>query len=418
MPTDDYWEKDELQDRRYYDRRREARTGGRFYWPLVLRRSKVTPLVSCFGLLLVLWWWVSSGEHHTNVDWSRFAYSQYTTDTQSLCNALMVFESLHKLGSKADRVLLYPQEWTEGNQDPRTAWLMQEAKQKFRVKLQAVELLGADSKTDGKAESPGTLDKPSDWNLSITKIRVFELIQYDRVLHLDSDITLLQHMDELFSMPKTPIAMPRAYWSDGPASLWQLTSLIMLVEPNTHEIPAMMDILREWQSQPDYARSKKYDMDLLNHRFGASAMVLPHRPYTILTAEFRSHNHSTYLGNRNGHDSDPRGQWDADKALKEAKLVHFSDWPLPKPWTMWSAEALGEMQPDCGGDKKKSCREREIWKKLYDDFRRKRKDICKILSVPAPDWKSWKKTVGAGDSDALEPGRTAATAQNSTQRLP
>jgi hypothetical protein len=416
MLADNYWEDDKLQDRHYYARQREDRAGGRFYWPMILRRSKATPLISFFGLLLVIWWWFARGEQPVQLEWSRFAYSQYTTDTQTLCNALMVFESLHKLGSKADRVLLYPQEWTV-KRDDRTAWLMQLAQQKFGVKLQAVELLGAGPDADGEAESPGTLDKPSDWNLSVTKLRVFELVQYDRVLHLDSDITLQQHMDELFLLPKTPIAMPRAYWSDGPPSLWQLTSLIMLIEPNPHEIRAMMEALHQWQKQPDYAKSKKYDMDLLNHRFGASAMVLPHRPYTMLTAEFRSHNHSTYLGSRNAHNLDPRGQWDPDQALKEAKLVHFSDWPLPKPWVMWSSEALSEMQPDCGGAKKGTCREREIWKKLYDDFRHRRKDLCKILSVPPPDWWSWKKSVGAGGSGSRSQGRETLESRNSSEPL-
>jgi hypothetical protein len=324
MPADNYWEDDELQDRLYYAREREKRSPrfrpsrGHFYWPL--RRLKATPLI--FALLLILiWWWATSGEKPTKVDWSRFAYSQYATDTQSLCNALMVFESLHKLGSKAERVLLYPQEWV-GNRDDVNWRLKQVAEQKFGVKSHPIQLLGSDT----KAERPGTLDKPSSWDLSVTKIRVFELVQYDRVLHLDSDITLLQHMDELFLLPKTPIAMPRAYWSNGLPPSWQLTSIIMLVEPNPNEVNAMMEVLRHWQTRPDYANSKKYDMDLLNHRFGASAMVLPHRPYAMLTAEFRSHDHSTYLGYRNGHELDPRGKWDPDRALKEAKLVHFSDW--------------------------------------------------------------------------------------------
>jgi hypothetical protein len=392
MPVDDYWENDELQDRLYYAREREKRTrrfrpsSSRLYWPL--RRFKTPTLI--FGLLLIIWWWVTSGEKPRKVDWSRFAYSQYTTDIQSLCNALMVFESLHKLRSKGDRVLLYPQEWAE-NRDAITERLMQVAKQKFRVKLIPVHLLRA----DGKAESPGTLDKPSGWNLSVTKIWVFELVQYDRVLHLDSDITLLQHLDELFLLPKTPVVMPRAYWSDISPSSWQLTSLVMLVEPNPNEISAMKETLQQWQTQSDYSKSKKYDMDLLNHRFGASAMVLPHRPYAMLTAEFRAHDHSTYLGYRNGYKLDSRAKWDPDRALKEAKLVHFSDWPLPKPWIMWPVEGLAEMQPDCGGNTKGTCREREIWKKLYDDFRRRRKDLCKILSVPAPDWRSWKNSTGA-----------------------
>jgi hypothetical protein len=401
MVADDYWEDDELEDRLYYAREHEQRPqrhvlpSARFRWPL--RRLKTAPLI--FALLFLIWWWSTSGEKPVKLDWSRFAYSQYTTDTHSLCNALMVFESLQKLGSKADRVLLYPREWAR-RRDDVNARLMQVAEQNLHVKLLPIGLIGADS----KPESPGTFDKPSGWGLSVTKIRVFELVQYDRVLHLDSDITLLQHMDELFSLPKTPIAMPRAYWSDGESSTWQLTSLVMLVEPNPNEVPAMMEVLQQWQKQPDYTNSKKYDMDLLNNRFGASAMVLPHRPYAMLTAEFRSQNHSTYLGSCHAHELDLRGKWDPDKALKEAKLVHFSDWPLPKPWIMWPIDGLVEMQPECGDNTKGTCREREIWKKLYDDFRRRRKDLCKILSVPAPDWQKWKQSTGAGGpSSPLQP---------------
>jgi hypothetical protein len=403
MYADDYWANDELQDRLYYASQREKRkynyrqSNGRFArHHQSLRRFRSRTVLLIFGLLLlVLWWWLASSKSHVKLDWSRFAYSQYATDTQSLCNALMVFERLHKLKSMPDRVLLYPRDWQRSGAD-LNGRLMQVARQKYGVKLQPVSLIGSDA----TPESPGTLNKPSDWNLSVTKIRVFELVQYDRVLHLDSDITLLQHMDELFLLPRTPIAMPRAYWSDGPSSSWQLTSLIMLVEPNPWELSAMMETLRQWQAQPDYAQSKKYDMDLLNHRFGASAMVLPHRPYAMLTAEFRSRNHTKYLGVQNGYRLDPRARWDPDRALMEAKLVHFSDWPLPKPWVMWPVQGLAEMQPDCGGSNRATCKEREIWKNLYHDFRRRRKDVCKILSVPAPDWQSWKNSTGAGGSGA------------------
>ncbi|KAF2435140.1 nucleotide-diphospho-sugar transferase [Tothia fuscella] len=405
MVTKHYnWADDEEQDRLYYSSKQKENANGRFHWPAILRRSKAAPLLAAIiGIWLLTWWWMTSSSDHyvvPQLNWSRFAYSQYTTDTQSLCNALLVFESLVRLGSKADRVLLYPEEWTQ-KKDDRTAWLLQTAQQKYGVKLEPVQLLSAEITSESskkwQKDKPGTLSDPTaDWSLSITKLRVFDLVQYDRVLHLDSDITLLHHMDELFHLPKTPIAMPRAYWSDGPPSTWPLTSLIMLVEPNPNEVIAMMQTLHRWQKNPNYSMSKKYDMDLLNHRFAASALVLPHRPYTMLTAGFRSHNHSTYLGYHNGFDSDPRAKWDPDLAFKEAKLVHFSDWPLPKPWVMWNHESLSEIQPDCGGVNKGTCREREIWKGLYDDFRRRRKDVCKILSVPAPDWKEWKKSVGAG----------------------
>ncbi|KXT00840.1 hypothetical protein AC578_983 [Pseudocercospora eumusae] len=323
------------------------------------------------------------------IDWKSFAYVQYVTDNHNLCNAYMVFEALHRLGSKADRVLLYPKEWDMVDDSPqdRNSQLLIRAQKLWKVKLKPITVL--DIRGDA---SPGTLNAPSSWDASITKLRAFDLVEYDRVLHLDSDVTLFQHMDELFTLPKTPIAMPRAYWSEGKPNEWPLTSVLMLIEPNPFELNNFVDILMSWKLQPGFQAGRNFDMDLLNHRFGASAMVLPHRPYALLSAEFRNHDHSAYLGTING----PRERypskydWDADRILKEAKLVHFSDWPLPKPWVMWPYEGVSEMQPDCDGKTEGTCREREVWKGLYDNFRKRRKDLCRILSVPAPKWSDIK----------------------------
>lgn len=371
--------------------RRDERTSGSLqYW---LRRLRKTwPLIGFLFLALLYWTaWPAS----TSTDWSRYAYVSYATDDANLCNALMVFEALHRLGSKADRVLLHNPQWASDSQggSDRNSHLMTLAEKRYNVKLKPVRLL------DERGEpTPGNSKGFSTWDTSITKLRAFELTEYDRVLSLDSDITLFQHLDELFLLPKTPVAMPRAYWTDLPPGQWPLTSLMILLEPNPAELQGMLDTLRSWWMDPSQNRSKKYDMELMNHRFGSSAMVLPHRPYALLSAEFRRHDHAAYLGTINAPAS-KKPEWNAEKILKEAKLVHFSDWPLPKPWIMWPHDAVAELQPNCDkldtGNYQYSCREREIWKDLYDDYRRRRKDHCRLLSISAPNWKTWKGSVGA-----------------------
>jgi len=204
----------------------------------------------------------------------------------------------------------------------------------------------------------------------------FSLAYYDRVIALDSDITLLSSLDELFLLPTTPIAMPRAYWYD--TMPWPLTSLLMVIKPDLSEFQRFREIIAGG-GDATLVNAHKFDMELINDRFEHSALVLPHRPYALLSGEFRRHNHSAYLGNT-------FEAWDAEKVLREAKLVHFSDWPLPKPWIMWPMDGLAEMQPDCGGSHEGTCAERRIWKDLYGDFRQRRKDICRLLSVPAPEW--------------------------------
>jgi hypothetical protein len=218
------------------------------------------------------------------------------------------------------------------------------------------------------------------WDKSVTKFMAFSLEYYDRVIALDSDVTLLQPIDELFLLPQTSMAMPRAYWTDSKP--WPLTSMLMVIKPDQKELALLKDRMFKG-GQNVLVDAHRFDMELVNERFEDSALVLPHRPYALLTGEFRHHDHSAYLG-------DPQEKWDAEKVFKEAKIVHFSDWPLPKPWIMWPTEGLQEMQPDCGGDHEGTCAERRIWKHLYDDFRHRRRDICKLLSVPAPDWQKIK----------------------------
>lgn len=141
---------------------------------------------------------------------------------------------------------------------------------------------------------------------------------YDRVLSLDSDSTVLQCLDELFLLPHTPVAMPRAYWQWTDVK-FELSSQLLLVETNATEFDRVMRAV-------DSAPKNDYDMDILNHMYSASAMVLPHREYDLLTGEFREgpdKDHSLFLGN-------PEEKWDPKKVLAEAKFLHFSDWPIEK----------------------------------------------------------------------------------------
>jgi alpha-N-acetylglucosamine transferase len=218
------------------------------------------------------------------------------------------------------------------------------------------------------------------WDKSVTKFMAFSLAYYDRVIALDSDITLLKPIDELFTLPETPIALPRAYWYK--TKPWPLTSLLMVIKPNQKEFERFKNIIA-YGGEDELVNAHKFDMELINDRFEDNALVLPHRPYALLSGEFRRDNHSAYLG-------DPMETWDAQRVYDEAKLVHFSDWPLPKPWIMWPLEGLAEMQPSCGGSHEGSCPERKIWKGLYEDFRARRKEVCRLLSVPAPDWEKIK----------------------------
>lgn len=200
---------------------------------------------------------------------------------------------------------------------------------------------------------------------------MFGETQYDRLIHLDSDATVLQSMDELFFLPPAKVAMPRAYWNIPESR--QLSSLLIVIEPSYREYYALMDRAKPamyGKVEVNTTAEIRYDMELLNDRYEDSALVLPHRQYGLVSGEFRATDHRTFLGNE-------YEEWDPDRVLDEAKLVHFSDWPLPKPWVMWPQELLAEMLPKCehnpGTSQESGCRDRDVWRHLYDDFRKRRK---------------------------------------------
>ncbi|KAJ5248626.1 hypothetical protein N7468_000077 [Penicillium chermesinum] len=309
------------------------------------------------------------------VDWSRYAYTQYATSETYLCNSIMVFDSLERLGSRAERILFHPLEWDLIVQDEgdRISQLLLMAKDKYRVELRPIAIEGI------RVEPEGGPSAKASWDTSVAKLAAFGVVQYERVIHLDNDLTVLQNMDELFFLPETTIAMPRAYWLLPHTDI--LTSLLAVIQPSYREYTALReDGSAVASGQVGNLKENRFDMEILNGRYGDVAMVLPHKQYGLITGEFRKKDHRYYLGED--------AEWNPDKVLAEAKLVHFSDWPLPKPWVMWPQKQLAELQPQCdknpGTPQESGCRDREVWKELYDDFRRRRKDICKLLSYPAP----------------------------------
>jgi alpha-N-acetylglucosamine transferase len=249
----------------------------------------------------------------------------------------------------------------------RSKNLLIKVRDEYDVKLVPVEVQHRENRERRSSRGRKQLRKKHlqetvTWADSYTKLLAFNQTQYDRVIAFDSDALLLQSMDELFFMPPCPIAMPRAYWlmkEKPPKKI--LSTHIMLLQPSEFEFNRLQNLI-------DNARDDEFDMELVNKLYGNSAAVLPHRPYALLTAEFRSKDHKMYLG------TDVE-KWDPQAIIDETKLVHFSDWPVPKPWVQDEEGLRRKHQPNCKREKnkEKNCLDREIWNSLYAEFMQRRK---------------------------------------------
>lgn len=273
----------------------------------------------------------------------------------------MIFSELHEFNSKASRVLLYPSNWSVNAVDEYdealrltpTARLLQQALEEFNVVLDPVDILHRDHV------------KQATWADSYTKLLAFNLTQYDRVITLDSDSVVLQSLDELFLMEPAPLAIPYVYWGEPVG--WQLSSQLMVVTPSSTEFSKV-------EAAIEAAGKDEYDMDIVDKLYHSSVVKLPQRPYDLLTGEFRREDHSAYLSS-----SASSLKWDAKSVLAESKFVHFSDWPVPKPWIRAPKEALKKYTPLCkpkGWFWAVDCSDREAWLGFYWNFAVRRKNVC------------------------------------------
>ena len=123
------------------------------------RRARLSTLFVAIQLLLLLTYLLASPQYigklrsagsgppppaKDGVDWSRFAYVQYATNQVYLCNSVMLFEILHRLDSRADRLLMYPSSFiieTDGDgSESLESRLLKKAKDEYHVNLQPVKV--------------------------------------------------------------------------------------------------------------------------------------------------------------------------------------------------------------------------------------------------------------------------------------
>ncbi|THW96499.1 nucleotide-diphospho-sugar transferase [Aureobasidium pullulans] len=236
---------------------------------------------------------------------------------------------------------MYPEQWS-AESNTSEAGLLRKARHEYNVKLQPVQVKPFEN--DG-----------STWAESFTKLFAFNQTQYQRVISLNSDATVLQSMDELFFLPRAPVAMPRAYWIDDIFS-----TQIVVIEPSALEFERI-------QHAFEHRTMIEFDMEIMNKLHSQDCLILPHRRYDLVTGEFRSKEHDRYLGSSNE-------VWDARKVLEEVSYLHFSDWPYPKPWSEYSDVTHAKLQPPCqeSFQGEEDCSTRDVWNEIYLDFMQRR----------------------------------------------
>lgn len=145
--------------------------------------------------------------------------------------------------------------------------------------------------------------------------------------------------------------MPRAYWQG--ANTTNFTTALMVVRPSSTLWETLQPIIAD-------PHGKGSDMDIINREFRDNITALLSNPYFMTSGTLRHPEmRAVYLGNDE--------EWDAEKVMREVRLVHFSDWPMQKPWFVDGFEAVKAYMPDCA-DGGRDCRDQKAWLGIYNDF--------------------------------------------------
>ena len=78
------------------------------------------------------------------------------------------------------------------------------------------------------------------WAQSLTKLQMFSLTQYKRLIYLDADGLVLRNMNHLFSLPDAAVAMPKAYWLDQP----RMCNALAVVQPSAQRLEELLQHAR------------------------------------------------------------------------------------------------------------------------------------------------------------------------------
>ncbi|KAL5327210.1 hypothetical protein ACEPPN_004902 [Leptodophora sp. 'Broadleaf-Isolate-01'] len=293
------------------------------------------------------------------VKWDDKRYIQIVADEERLCSAVLVWHEIEEIGSRAQRTLVYPSSWSpdEVETDPalnntltRKAHLLREARDKYYVLLHPIEALHENAMLQGV------------WTDPYIKLLAFNLTQFDRVLVLDSASQPKGNLDAVFLLPKATLAMPWVYW--GEPTGWAFSNQMMLITPSASEFAKI-------EAEITKAESDQFDLTIVEKLYKSKTLKIPQRPYHLMTGELRRQDHSKYWGSGK--------KWDPEEALQKSKMLHFSDWPVPRPWDSAPQAMLNKHMPKCLKSEwfgATNCKNRMLWMQLYADYAAKRKGFC------------------------------------------
>ncbi|KAK9219035.1 hypothetical protein WN943_007674 [Citrus x changshan-huyou] len=139
-----------------------------------------------------------------------------------VCGAIALAQSIIQKNSTRDLVLLHDKSISGKS-------------------LRGLRAAGWKTKWISRIRSPfAKKDSYNEWNYS--KLRVWQLIEYDKIIFIDSDLLVLKNIDEFFFYPElSPAGNDKVLFNSG----------VMVIEPSLCKLPKRINHLKVFSKQDD-----------------------------------------------------------------------------------------------------------------------------------------------------------------------
>lgn len=145
------------------------------------------------------------------------------------------------VGPKAERLMMYPEQWGVGEKSSTTGRLLAKARDGYRVRFEPIKVQHLNGAPTGAER--------------FAKLLAFNQTRYKRVLRLHSNATVLKPRDKLFGLPSAPLAMPRAYWLDNTLSAQ------LVLQPSEFGFKGILEAF-------EHRGSRYSDMEIVKQLYG------------------------------------------------------------------------------------------------------------------------------------------------------
>lgn len=183
----------------------------------------------------------------------KYAYVTLVTTNNYVPGVVILYESLKRVKSQFPLICMYNKDISEDNL---------KRLREVGIELRLVEDIGF-PKQIIKHNNATNPDLGEVWKSTLTKCRVFDMTEFDKVIFCDADLLILKNIDHCFELPHMTAALDGEYMNLWPGAP-HFNSGFFVVKPEAGTMQKILDFAASSHIEPVIPNQAISDQDILN----------------------------------------------------------------------------------------------------------------------------------------------------------